>query len=237
MAPKKKEDQSKSIAHTTVKMPSPPRKQQTKRESTKRLDKLSSANQVKFKYVGIDQLAVGFIYKPDGSGPAFLGNIISFIEGNDEHMEKCKLMTFTKLRNPDGSNELLETENKSGNKYPSDIVVFATDESTSILQAAGHFSKTLTSIANNECKGDWKFGIPFFVNKGDATPPSVLPLAYYLLNEDCVTVMKRTFEGIDCKEDFMNNEFRNEILKTVFGDADAGFQVIEGMPEELYDEL
>lgn len=215
----------------------PPRKQETKRESTPHLDRLRSANQVKYKLVGIDRVAVGLIYKPDGIQPAFLGNILSHIEGNPSRMNHCKLMLMTQLRNPDGTNAVLETENKAGNKYPSDIVVFATDDTTSIARAAFNLGSTLSSIAKNECRNDWKFGIPLFCSKGDATPPAEPSLAHYLLNEDCITVTKRVFEGCDTKEEFMNNEFRDMILETVFGNASNGLAVVEGMPEELFDEL
>lgn len=216
--------------------PSPPRKSVTKRESSRSFN-LEKANQVKYKYVGIDNVAVGLILKPDGAGSAFMGNIWSHVEGNSEHMNHCQLMLITKLRNPDGSNEHLEVENKSGNKYPMDIVVFATEEPTTVQDAANNLARLLSNIAKNECAAEFKFGIPIFINKGDVTPPNVVSLNHYLIDEDCVTVMKRTFEGVDTKQDLMDSEFRDDILASIYGDTETGLQVIGGMIDELYDAL
>ena len=69
------------------------------------------------------------------------------------------------------------------------------------------------------------------------TPPNVLPLAHYLMNEDCVTVIKRTYEGCDTKEALMANEFRDDIIKAVFGDANIGFSAVEEIADEVYYEL
>jgi hypothetical protein len=217
--------------------PSPPRKTSVKRQSNHHLDKLSSANMIKWKKVGIDDLAVALIYKPDGIGPAFTGNIMGHIEDNPERMEFCKILMITNLRNPNGENEILETENKQGNKYPHILVVISTNENVSINEAVSNLAKTMNNIAKTECDGEWKFGIPFFVNKGEATPQTILPLSYYLLNEECVTVMKRIFENCETKDDLLNNDYTEPILSSVFGDAVVGQEIITGMFDELYNEL
>ena len=217
--------------------PSPPRKTSVKRQSNHHLDKLSSANMIKWKKVGIDDLAVALIYKPDGIGPAFTGNIFGHIENNPERMEFCKILMITNLRNPNGENEVLETENKQGNKYPTALVVLSTNEPVSFNEAAWNLAKTMNNIAKNECVGEWKFGIPFFVNKGDATPPDTLPLSHYLLNEECVTVMKRIFENCDTKDELLSNNFKDYIMESVFGDVAVGDDIITGMFDELYNEL
>jgi hypothetical protein len=217
--------------------PSPPRKTTVKRQSNHHLDKLSSANMIKWKKVGVDDLAVAMIYKPDGTGPAFTGNITGHIENNPERMEFCKILMITHLRNPNGENEVLETENKQGNKYPTVLVVISTNESVSINEAVWNLAKTMNNIAKNECEGEWKFGIPFFVNKGEATPQLSLPLSHYLLNEECVTVMKRIFENCDTKEELFNNDYTELILSTVFGDATVGNEIVSGIFDELYNEL
>jgi hypothetical protein len=35
----------------------------------------------------------------------------------------------------------------------------------------------------------------------------------------------------------MNNEFRDDILKAVFGDANKGFNAVEAIADEVYYEL
>jgi hypothetical protein len=219
--------------------PSPPRKTNTKRESSNFVQKLLNADQVKYKTVGIPGLAIGLILKSDGVGPAYVGKILGFVENNAEKMDRCKLLLVTQLRNPNGMNIILQTPNKKGNEYPHDIVVFSLDPDGEITinQAVTEFAKVITEIAKNDCKDDWKYGTPFFSNKGDATPPDVQPLGYYLMDEDCVTVIKRTYEGCDTKDELMNNEFRDDILKAVFGDANKGFSAVEAIADEVYYEL
>ena len=61
--------------------------------------------------VGIENLGIGLILKPDGLSPAFSGRILPNIEANTDYMEKCQIMLFSKRRNPDGSNDHIETPN------------------------------------------------------------------------------------------------------------------------------
>lgn len=228
-SPKKTESPAKAT-------PSPPRKSSTNREKSVRLDKLTSANMIKCFEVGIENVGIGVILKSDGQSPAFTGKILGFIEGNAEHMLQGQVMLFSKLRNPNGSNEHLETINKQGNKYPTDVVVFSTENQT-LGGACHNLAKLMNSISKNECVEDWKFGTPMFVSKGVVPRVDVLPLSHYLLNEECVTVIKRIYENCDTKKAFLNNEYKDTILETVFGDHEYGNQIIDEIIEELYDEL
>jgi len=216
---------------------SPPRKTVPNRESSQYAGKIMNSNQVKFKYVGIDNVAIALVYKPDGQGPAFLGNILSHIEGNATRMEKCKLLFFTKLRKSDGSDQVEEVPNKQGNMYPFETAVFCTLDGEPMTAAVNNYTKTLNEIAKVECATEWKYGVPLFSYKGNSTPPNTPPLSTYLLNADCALVMKRVFQDCDTKTELMNNEFRNDILSAVFGDANVGFEIIEGFDEEFYDSL
>ena len=224
-------------ADSPKKIISPPRKTVPNRESNRHVDRMSNANQVKYKQVGIENVAVGLIYKPDGKGPAFVGNILGHIESDTSKMEVCKLLFFTKLRKPDGSDEVHEVSNKQGNMYPFDVAVFCTLDGELMSAAVNNYTKQLNEVAKAECRNEWKYGVPFFVNKGNATPPNMPPLSTYLLNADCVLVMKRVFEGCDTKTELMNNEYRDEILKNVFGDATTGFNIIDEMDDEFYENL
>lgn len=232
-----KKGKSPEVKSPEGKSLSPPRKTSVKRESNHRLDKFNSANMIKWKKVGIDDIAVALILKPDGVGPAFTGNILGKIEEDPEKLEFCKIMIISNLRNPNGENEILETENKQGNKYPTQIVVISTDSSVPINMAVWNLAKTMNNIAKNELEGEWKFGTPFFINKGDATPIDDLPLSYYLLNEECITVIKRIYEKCDTKEELLANDYVEEILKSVFGDFDVGHDIVSGMFDEVYNEL
>lgn len=222
---------------TPKKAGSPPRKATPLRESNRHAGNLSNANQVKFMNVTIDNVAIGVATKSDGVGPSYLGNILSHIESDAEKMEHCKILFFTKLRNPNGSDEALEVANKQGNKYPFDIAVFATTDEVPIRTAASNYAMTLTEISKTDCKDEWKFGVPMYLYKGDATPAIKPSLNYYLLTEDCVAVMKRIYEGCDFKQQLLTNEFRDTILSEVFGDAAKGLDIIENMADAIYDTI
>ena len=231
------DDSSKPSAVTPTKAASPPRKAKTNRKNTQYSIKTSRAEQVKFKSVGIDGVGLALIYKSNGTDFSFLGNCLSHLQSKEDKMELCKVTMFAKLRKPE-SNELLQTKpNKSGNSYPVDIVVFSTDGEINLNQACTNLAKTLGEIAKDECKTDFHYGIPIFMNKGDCSPPTVLPLSYYLLDYDCISVIKRIYEGADTKEELMANPQMKNILTIVFGEANKGFQVLEQIPEEVYEEL
>lgn len=216
---------------------SPPRKAVPDRDSNRHAKKYENANQVRYKMVGIDNMSVGMVYKADGKTPAFLGNILGHIESDRSKMDRCKLIFFTKMRNPDGTDEVYEVANKQGNKYPIDVAVFCTLEGEHMSAATSNFTRTLNEIANSECKNEWRFGVPLFVHKGNSTPPTPLPISTYLVNNDCISVIKKVYENVETKTSLMNNEFRDGILAEVFGNADAGFNVVDSMDEELYDNL
>ena len=215
---------------------SPPRKAVPDRESSnRRSNKYENANQVKFKEVGIANIAVGMVYKADGKGPAFLGNILSHIENSKEKMNKCKLIFFSKLRKPDGSNEVYELANKQGNKYPFDVAVFCTLDGEYMTAASANFTRELNDIAKTVCAEEWKYGVPVFVHKGNAK--EILPVNHYILNDDCVVLIKKVYENCETKELFLKNEFKDDILTEVFGDAKIGMDVINCMDDDVYDNL
>lgn len=218
---------------------SPKRKTTLNRESSKFKGKIANANQVRFRRVaGIDDLAVAYFVRSNGSDPAYTGGIIPHIESEPSHMSSCGLTLITTLRNPDGTNEPLQKVNKSGNAYPVTVAVVLPDEGVTLSQATTNLSKTMSTIAANECRTEWNYGTPVFLNKGDSSPPTLLPLSHYLVDMDCITIMKRVFEGVDTKEELMNeNDNRDEILSLVFGDANEGFQVVEAIEDNMYDEL
>ena len=199
--------------------------------------KASHANCVRFKLVTIEGVAIGAIQKPDMRHDAFLGNTLSYFKDNDSRKEQCKLLLITQLRNPDGTNELLETANKAGNKYPTDIVVFDAGSDSAIPTAVTEFAREMSNVARNECRLDWKFGTPYFVNKGDATPMIRHPLSYYLLDLDCASVIRRIYENCTTKRELMNNPQKDSIFQEVFGSTEAGNEVMESIDDITYENL
>lgn len=197
---------------------------------------LKSANGVVTKSVGIQDVAVVLHMKANNGHPAYLGSIPVHFENNEDFMERCKVVLVTHQKDPH-SDEPLAVVNKNGNSYPVEITVIATGGQCDVSKAASKYATTLTEIARNECRTDWKYGIPIFMYKGDTTGGTVHPLGHYLVSYDCVTVMKCIFEDITTKEHFLQKEDKDAILAAVFGDTMTGMSVINGIPEDVFDAL
>jgi hypothetical protein len=196
--------------------------------------KLSNANILKYYLCGAEGIAVARVYKPDGMNNAFLGGILPYIKQDEDRKEKCQLVLITELRNPDGTNEPYETTNKAGSKYPTEALVICTQNDASVSAAVSALAQEMSSVAKNECKTEWKYGIPFFINKGNATPQDLRPLSHYLMDSDCASIIKRSFENCEDKNALLNNSNKDAILGMIFGSAEAGNAAIESIDEGLY---
>jgi len=217
-----------------AKKASPPRKSTISRESR---DSVSFNCQVKFIDVGFDDVFLVKIYKPDGKYPAFVGPINREI--NDDEQDKkvdANLVLHCQERKSKEENELLETPSNTGAKCYTDVYVLTTENTITFHQAAGNLTRVFNDIARNEAKGGFKYGVPTFVNRGNNTPPKKPCLHDYLLDRDCITMLKRTFQGADTKEDLNNNEFRDSILEAVFGDCNLGYDIVNALSDEEYEE-
>ena len=197
---------------------------------------LSQSNGVYIYQVGIEDVGIGMFYKPNKVTTSYLGSILSHIEGNTDRMKSCKVILFSTLKDAE-TDAPLQVTNKIGNEYPVDIVVFATGGSCSLANAATELGTICTEIAKTECSVEWRYGTPTFMYKGDMSPPIIEPLSHYLMTTDCVSVMKKIYEGITTKKDFLEKKDRDVILQEVFGDTKIGLESIEGVPEEIFDVL
>ena len=123
--------------------------------------------------------------------------------------------------------------------YPTDVFVMSIERlNYPYFSAIGDLVRVLNEVARNPVvKPLWQYGTPVFVNRGTATPPTIVPLSYYLLNEDCISFIKRFFVDCETKDSLSNNEHRDEILKEVFGSADEGWHVLESISDESYEIL
>ena len=58
--------------------------------------------------------------------------------------------------------------------------------------------------------GSWQFSIPTFVDRGSVTPPSVLPMSTYLLNDDCISfIMMIVFVSVSLQGFMINVMIRS----------------------------
>lgn len=214
---------------------SPIMKTKIKREPSTMMKQMKYANQIIIKKVGIQNVAIGLHFKANGIFPAYMGGILTHME-TDEYMDKCLLVHVTNLKSPDGDKPH-EVPNKQGNLYPVDVVVFATCGECTLEKAGTTYASCCNDIAKSQCRTEWKFGTPVFMFKGVSTPPDEPPLGHYLMSQDCIVVMKRIYEGISTKEAFLEKEERDAILTEVFGSAADGMNIIQSIPEEVFNGL
>jgi hypothetical protein len=221
-----------------VKAGSPPRKSTIDRSPLK-YGKSSKDQLVKYKEVGIQGVCLAFCFKPDGINPSFISPIIRYLEDAEIEKGNGHILFLAQLRDPSGANTALQTASATGKLYPTDVFVMSIERPNyPYFSAIGDLVRVLNDVSGNPIvKPSWQYGTPVFVNRGTATPPTIAPLSNYILNEDCLTFIKRFFEDCDTKESLSNNEHRDEILKEVFGSADEGWRALESISDENYEML
>ena len=219
--------------NSPAKKASPPRKSTINRDSK---NSVSTTCLVKFSDVGMDDHIVATATKGNGKDPAFLAPINREIHRDEEKKEQGNIVFHAKQRKSKEENKVLETPSSTGAKYNTDIYVLRIEGNMTFHDAAGNLTRLFNEVGRNEAKEGYKYGAPSFVNKGEIIHQTQPCLHDYLLNEDCVTMIKRTYIGADTKYDLMNNEHLDAILETVFGDKELGLSILEEMDDQEYDE-
>jgi hypothetical protein len=123
--------------------------------------------------------------------------------------------------------------------HPNDVIVMTIDDPNYLyFPAIGDQLIVLNDVAcNANVKPLWQHQVPTFVNRGRVTPPTVAPVSTYLLNEVCITFIKRYWGDCESKDALYNNEHRNVILKEVVGSVDKGWQVHQDITDDAYEAL
>ena len=102
------------------------------------------------------------------------------------------------------------------------------DQKYSYFSAICDLVIMLKDVAHNSIvRTQWQYQVPSFMNRGRATTPSIVPLSTYLLNDDCISFIKRIWKNCESKDALNNNEHRDIILKEVFWSADEGLLAVE----------
>lgn len=187
----------------------------------------SHANQVKM-YIPVSGVGVIRVTKPDGNNPAFFKPTALALQEDEEKKDECKMVFMSELRHPNGDNSALVNTSTTGKEYTHDIIVvnFVDEDPKMVLYSV---TKVLNDITNtNEVKTLYQYGAPKFtiggvIENGDNS------VSKYLLDEDCITLIKRLYEGCDTKEEFMENPARDTILGEVFGSSHKGLEIIENI--------
>ena len=223
----------KTSPPSPTKKGSPPRKAIITRENR---NGASSHLQVKFSEVGIDDFCVAKVDKANGTDSAYMYPINRRLNADEAKKERGNLVYHTFMRKSKEEDELLETPSQKGTLYNTDVYILYTNGAIAFHQATANLTKVFNEIARDEAKDDFKYGTPSFVNKGDCTPPVTPCLQNFLLDKDCISVIKRIYQDTETKEALMENEYRDAILETVFGDCDVGLKIINALDDKDYEE-
>ena len=161
--------------------------------------------------------------KSDGNQPAFMPHTVTAMQDDNEAKKTIQLMFTTQLRNPNGDNTSLTHISNSGKEYTHDLFVVLLGKEKPI-QAIDTFVKVLDELTDS-VKSSYHYGAPKF-NKGGVFHLDK-PVRYFLTDDDCVTLIKRLYDGCETLEDFMENEALEGILTEVFGSYEDGMEVVD----------
>jgi hypothetical protein len=216
----------------------PPRKSNANRSPLK-FTKPAKDQQIRYREIGIPGICLSFAFKPDGVNSSFMEPLLRALDEDDAQKAAGHILFLTQARKTDGSNSIAQTPSMTGKLYPTDIIVVSVeDEDKSFVAAVDDLVKVFHHVATGDnCRGSWQYSVPTVVNRGSAMPPSVPPMSTFLLNEDCISFIKRFYEECKTKEQLCKNEYRDTILEAVFGEADKGWSVLESMTDDQYETL
>ena len=226
---KDQKGEAKSLPSKATTTASPPRKSTLgNNRSPSKLVKKSYQHQIKCVVPATDIAIVRFT-KPDGNQPSFLKPTLQALEGDEGKKDECKMVFMTELRDPNGNNCAWINTSSTGKEYTHDVmIVNLMNESPKAV--LNDIVKVINDVTG-QVKSMYQYGAPKF-NNGGIVSCEDRPLSYYLMDDDCVSVIKRFYEHTDTKEDFMEYELRDAVLVEVFGDKEVGMDVIMGVSDE-----
>lgn len=142
---------------------------------------------------------LAFCYKPNGINPAYISPIIWYLDDSETEKVAGHVMFLAQLRDPNGANVPLQTPSATEKLYSMDDIVMSIDDPNySYFSAIGDLVIMLNDVAcNSVVRPIWQYQVPSFVNRGRATPPTIVPLSTYLLNEDYISFIKRFWENCE----------------------------------------
>ena len=203
--------------------------------------------EVTFHDIGLNELFVTIPTKAkEGGTPAFNQSMIRLLdEASDEEKNNGNYCMSFKLKDPENVDIPLVVLSGSGRKYTTDVFINTTegittegnDATLSDYFAATTNSCRLLNAKANAAVSAFKYGVPTNNNKGNKTPPGGTCLFDFLMPQDCVTIMKKWFDGVETKVAFMGNENRDTILRMIFGDVNEGFEMVSDIDEIVYNQL
>ena len=224
--------EAKSPSGKTTTTVSPPRKSTLgNNRSPSKLIKKSHQHQIKC-FVPATDIAIVRFTKPDGNQPSFLKPTLQALEEDEGKKDECKIVFMTELRDPNGNNCAWINTSSTGKEYTHDIM---------IVNLMGESPKAVLSdivkVINDvtlQVKTMYQYGAPKF-NNGGIISCGNHSISHYLLDDDCVSLIKRFYEHTDTKDDFMGYEHRDAVLVEVFGDKEVGMDVIAGVTDEEWE--
>ena len=152
--------------------------------------------------VGLGPVYLVTVEKEKGKGTMFnVPAIRRLLDSSDKDKDDVGFLLNFYQRDPNNAEKLLTTTNNKLKDYNHDIFLLTSEYVTHLGKEpslSDYFVNTskFTKMFNILTKeghdaGDYKYGTPAYINKGNKTPAAGACLFDYLMLNDCVTVMKR----------------------------------------------
>ena len=217
----------------------PPRK--TGKVVSRKAVKKVSAQDIKYNLIrDMEGVIVVKVFRPDSVQPSFYAPTIAAFEEDEDAKRECEIAFFSELRDPYGKIGPWKAVSSTGKEYTYDIAVIVLSDTTSGMssykEGVDKYTRKLNTLSQ-DVKDKYQYGTPKFANRGVVGTHATNVAYHYLLDDDCISLIKVYYDKCQTKEEFMENEFRGQILEQVFGDENIGMSVIDACTDEEWYEL
>lgn len=179
----------------------------------------------------VEGVFVSWATKPNGIDACYVSPIKNLFNSKGREMKLCevwKVNCIVYRRDPNSpGNEKLPGSRDS--EWPWDAFVTIAEEGEEITaeQVGSHIASAFTAFGVENKKKKLGHGFSYrqeFAFRRDASnPDALLPLSYYLLDEDVLLIFKAMYEAGNTKEEMMAQD---DTLERFFGDAELGRELL-----------
>ena len=248
-----KANTSSNVPSTPTKANTSPKKSFSPTRKVNGFVRVTTNARQDFYELGFIDLSMGPVFgmiinKEKGKGVAFNApNFRILMELPPEQLDDIGFLGLYNIRDPNDADKPKVVTNIKMKEYNEDFVLMTCENIIKDGEEATErdyflmvtkFAAVFNRISKQaEAAGEFKYGAPLYVNKGNMTPLSGACLFDYLMTFDCVKVMKQFCAGIDTKTELMIHNDRDDILEVMFGDSQKGFELVSAIDEMIYTTL
>jgi len=235
MGTNKAQKNNTTTPSASVPVPVTPPRKKGQIKSRKAVKK-TSGQEVKYYTVkDMEGVYIIKVLRPDSAQPSFYAPTIALFEEEESEKEELGLLFFTELRDPYTGEGSMKAVSSTGKEYAYDIAVMMWGDKDPKAEMHNYVKKL--NFFSQNAKDKYQYGVPKFISKGQVALSTPKVAYHYLLDTDCISLIKMYFENCDSKDEFLANEYRSQILITVFGNENVGMRVVNECLDHEWHEL